>query len=229
MKYRFFAFLTGVSCVAAILGALALLKAPEPKFQDKPVSYWARLLVAEPTRHRELLPRLGPILVPYFVQELEAYRPNRPDTFYQLQIRLYLLAPEALRRRWLLPVPPDARCLNAINLLGELGPVAKDAVPRLIPLLDDETMSTSVLKTLGLIGPEARQAIPKLTLMLKGFDEAEPFVATTLLEIGAKPEQVIPLLRRMTNSASAYRGEAKILLERLDVSPREVRERFCGR
>jgi HEAT repeat protein len=69
---------------------------------------------------------------------------------------------------------PKARYWGLL-LLGEVGPVAKSAVPDIIPLLGDEgpAIRRQAAMTLGEIGPAAKDAVPAL---IKALDEKEAAV-----------------------------------------------------
>jgi HEAT repeat protein len=57
---------------------------------------------------------------------------------------------------------------KAVEVLGRVGPDAKDAVPELVKLLDDpdEDVRKSAARTLGRIGPPAQDAVPALVRTL---------------------------------------------------------------
>jgi len=57
---------------------------------------------------------------------------------------------------------------EAVGVLARMGPEAKEAVPDLIRLLDDEDEATRKLaaRALGRIGPDAAPAVPALKRML---------------------------------------------------------------
>jgi hypothetical protein len=97
-------------------------------------------------------------------------------------------------------------------LLGELGPDAKGAVPRLIRLLDDETVASSALASLRSIGPAAKPAVPRVTALMN-----EPYpILTTLLKIGVEPAEIVPLaIRAKTNGPPWLRREAAMVLEEI--------------
>ena len=61
----------------------------------------------------------------------------------------------------------------AAEVLGGLGPAAKDAVPDLVKLLDDpdEGVRWAAASALGGIGPAAKDAAPDLVKLLKDPDE----------------------------------------------------------
>ena len=103
--------------------------------------------------------------------------------------------------------------MNAVIVLGELGPIARDAVPCLMRQLDDESLMGSVLTSLGQIGPDAKAATPKLLALL---DEQQPWVSSTLAKIGADPEETIPALTRAsTNGPIWLQKEAALVLSEM--------------
>ena len=58
--------------------------------------------------------------------------------------------------------------LKAVEVLGRMGPDAKDAVPDLVRLLDDpeEPIRRAATRTLGRIGPPAQEAVPAIVRTL---------------------------------------------------------------
>jgi hypothetical protein len=64
--------------------------------------------------------------------------------------------------------PDPAVRLKAVEVLGRMGPDAKDAVPDLVRLLDDpeEPIRRAATRTLGRIGPPAQEAVPALVRTL---------------------------------------------------------------
>ncbi len=91
--------------------------------------------------------------------------------------------------------PDTAMRVCAAEALGEIGPAAKAAVPRLIQAVErpEETMDGSTLRdhairTLGKIGPEARAAVPTLMgLVGRDNDSADLEVVVALDQIGSPP------------------------------------------
>lgn len=88
---------------------------------------------------------------------------------------------------------------SALNRITEMGPEAKDAVPRLIELLQVEPsmqIRGECAKALGNIGPAAGTAIPALVAFLQypagGYERA--YVPTALGEIGQQPGVCVPVL-----------------------------------
>jgi hypothetical protein len=98
--------------------------------------------------------------------------------------------------------------------LRELGPEAKAALPVLISLLDCEKLRGTVLPALGSIGLAAKPAVPKVKELL---EEPCPFALSTLLEIGADPEELrLVLCLAQTNGPPWFCAEAKTVLAKLD-------------
>jgi HEAT repeat protein len=65
----------------------------------------------------------------------------------------------------LLRVPSGPR-VEAMAVLGEFGPEARDAVPALLDLLRDRRTRPGAARALGQIGPAARKAVPELRRLL---------------------------------------------------------------
>jgi HEAT repeat protein len=69
--------------------------------------------------------------------------------------------------------------LHAIQAIGHLGPKGAEAVPNLIPLLDDQERSVRILTAhaLGKIGPDASLALPALRKQARLRNAAEQSTA----------------------------------------------------
>ena len=66
----------------------------------------------------------------------------------------------------------DTVSFTVAEMLGEIGPVAKDAVPALIIALKDKDKQVrgNAAVALGKVGPSAKDAVPALTVALKDKD-----------------------------------------------------------
>ena len=181
------------------------------RFEGKALSHWARVLTEDRVTRRKLWSQIGPALVPYLVKEMQRYDPYSEDMRFKYHFALYSKTPWWLRRHLPEPFSKEERCLNAIILLGQLGPAAKDAVPALIPLLDDDIVAGNFIHTLGCMGPAAKEAVPKL---IESLEKGAPWVAITLGRIGAS--DAVPVLRRtLTNGPIWLRREAASVLAHL--------------
>jgi HEAT repeat protein len=86
--------------------------------------------------------------------------------------------------------------LRIIWALGEMGPVAQDAVPALIDVLsDDQNMRAEAAIALGKVGPGARDALPVLTdLISDGSYNVCAAAARAVIRIGQAPGDIMPTL-----------------------------------
>jgi HEAT repeat protein len=74
---------------------------------------------------------------------------------------------------------------SAVEILGRIGPAAKDAVPALIEALGSKELTYDrwrIVWTLGQIGPEAKAAVPALLDVLREGDK--DFTVTTIRALG---------------------------------------------
>jgi HEAT repeat protein len=150
--------------------------------------------------------------VPHLIAEIQrASRPFRGNLPYHLSSWLYDYAPEVLLAWIPEPIPASERRLNAVILLGELGPLAHEAVPVLIPLLEDEDLQCSIVFTLQAIGPAARLAVPKMIQLLR--DEPELRLATALADLAPDDPEVIRTLVEVSRTGTGdVRREAATAL-----------------
>jgi len=181
--------------------------ATAPRHEGRTLSAWSHDLTAHPVARQKLLYELGPAIVPYLLHEIDRhYDPFDRDLSYTVSHWIYRHTPEFLSAYAPKPVPQDERRLNALILLGQLGADARAAVPTLIKLLDDESVSGSVVLALSAIGPDAQSAVPKLIAML---DEPSPWVPTALAKIDSGTLATTAALRRAsTNGPRWFQLEA---------------------
>jgi HEAT repeat protein len=80
--------------------------------------------------------------------------------------------------------PHDLKQIQAGLLLGRMGPEAREAVPTLLELLQDESVQNRKLAawTLGSIGQVAVEAIPALLVAVRDTDEGVRKFAREALE-----------------------------------------------
>jgi HEAT repeat protein len=103
----------------------------------------------------------------------------------------------------------------AVAALGDIGPAARPAVPKLVELLSQDhlpkSLATEIIKTISHIGPGAGEAVP---ILLKIFDDEEselrPDAAWALAQIGVT-EAVPRFFREMTRSEPTDSDLASVL------------------
>jgi HEAT repeat protein len=107
------------------------------------------------------------------------------------------------------------------DVLGRIGPDAKDAVPALASVLleNDSALRGRAATALGAIGPEAKAAVPKLVLALEDRSTLESVVAA-LAKIG-KPA-VSGLTNALTDKNPAVRLGAAVALGRIGPDARSA-------
>jgi len=119
-----------------------------------------------------------------------------------------LLRVQAIRMLWRLKQPSEPLVVDlsavvtsdrspagnqALEVLGEMGPAAKPAVPTLLKLLESPNLpligprwgpphQVAIIHALGMIGPEARAAVPRLQPYLKSENDVIRRAATQALE-----------------------------------------------
>ena len=86
----------------------------------------------------------------------------------------------------------DATRESAVRCLGKLGPVAKEAVPRLAKLLIDDVsgdVRVAAANALGEIGPAALSAAPKLRQAVRDDRVVEPAARKALEKMGIQEKK----------------------------------------
>jgi len=150
-------------------------------------------------RAEKAVRKLGTNSIPWLLVELNAKEATRgnelPTNFY---------SGEAITRRWL-----------AATAFEILGPVAKDATPNLVPLLNDQQTSYTAATALGGIGVES---IPVLTQALTNSHATARESAVRVLGLfGPKAQSAVPAVVKCTRDSDAsVRGFAAFALKQID-------------
>jgi len=83
--------------------------------------------------------------------------------------------------------------------IGQLGPAFGDAVPLLIPLLEDSTRRAAASEALGRIGPAAKPAVPRLAALLPSGEKDDRIRASHAIgQIGPSASEALPALEAAT-------------------------------
>jgi HEAT repeat protein len=90
--------------------------------------------------------------------------------------------------------------VQAIETIGAIGPAAKDAVPRLLKLIDSPEQGT-VIRILTKIGPEQGVLTTFLKLLRTGDEDARSAVADNIYRFGPKPEIVSALINALKDKS----------------------------
>jgi HEAT repeat protein len=124
----------------------------------------------------------------------------------------------------------DEKCeagVQALAVLGDMGPAAKAALPALLKLLDKPTLATTgrkwgpahraaVIRTLGQIGPDAAAAVPRLVAILQS--KTYPLhseVIQALAHMGPAAKEALPtLLAALTGKEAASWASLTLLASR---------------
>jgi hypothetical protein len=186
-----FVLLTGVGLALWLTGGFE----DEPLHKGKPISYWVdRACRTQDSGSLGELHAIGPAVVPYLVSKLQCKDWPR-DAWINLRAKL----PAPVRR--FLPSCERGseirqRAVWCLYHLGNLGPHAKRAVPRLIQLLRTDAIERHLaIETLANIGPAASNALPTLCEMLRCPDRfAHTGTAKAIWAIGRDTNRVLQVL-----------------------------------
>jgi HEAT repeat protein len=183
----------------------------EPSIEGKKLSVWLdqyQKSIPKPeydgdqqmrARAEQAVRKLGTNSIPWLLVELSAKEATRGD-----ELPANFTSGEAIGRRWL-----------AATAFEILGPSARDATPRLIPLLEDKQTSYTAAIALGGIGVES---IPVLTKALTNSHAcARESAARVLGLFGAKAQTAVPaLVRCMKDHDASVRSFAAFALKQVD-------------
>jgi HEAT repeat protein len=139
------------------------------------VPYWAGRENPYRTDPLGAVERLGPLAAGALVEVAALLQEDSPTQQSRAALALARLGRAAgpvvpLLRQWLRV--GDGRVELALAVLGEVGPAAEEALPDLLPLLNDPSVArrSQVAWVLGRIGPAARASLPQLR---RQFEEDE--------------------------------------------------------
>lgn len=188
-------------CLAPMLGVFAWSvwrpRTPDPVYKGKPLSVWLKgfdvLLgggYAGREEAEEAVKAAGTNAIPLLLQMMGKKSFPLEDKLFFLWRKQTVVKHQP---RWTVNV--NAEAVNAFKVLG---PRAKDAVPVLMKIYDenkDETSQACVVLGLAYIGPEASNSVPLLIRALSSGDQnLRRTVAFALGKIHSQPELVLPLL-----------------------------------
>jgi HEAT repeat protein len=166
--------------------------------------------------------RYGPV-------DVEAVGPLAQALGFQAQLDRWM------QRMATNPMMPGGTTNTLLAALGRIGPVAKKAVPNVIPLLKSflPQTTTAAIDTLGHIGPGAREAIPALVDCLSHPQrDISSHAALALPRIDPLGELVVPKMIGLLNRGQQpwARSQAITVLARIGKPAKnavpKLRERF---
>jgi hypothetical protein len=187
-----------------ILGGLAWLvlhTKPEPAnpaYKGKRLSEWIAVYdPANTNRARQLMQetqdairQMGTNSIPYLLRMLE-----HSDSPLKVKWMRLLQKQSLVKVEY---IPEMNRYERAAMALEVLGPRAKDAVPELVRIFDQNPSANakmSIGRVLGLMGPYAKAAVPSLLREAAGTNAlARANALFALGRIHANPEEVVPVL-----------------------------------
>jgi PBS lyase HEAT-like repeat len=153
--------------------------------------------------------RIGSSALPDLIQAL-----SREDSALEsAYIWLCSQLPETISSRLPELQPASDIRLNAAAVVGQLGSLAKPAVPQLIRLLQDDFADANAALSLGQIGQGSQEAIPALMLAIQ---EQRPQAATALGNMGpvAKAARSV-LMTAAANGPEWLRHESALALGKI--------------
>lgn len=184
----------------------------------KSVIAWIRQALSSDAQQREealiALRSIGPPVVSELSQQIQRQE-SKIDRWYGF---VHRRLPFIVRQKMPVPVNVPAIRRRAVQLLGELGPLAEPEVPLLSKLVEgsDLQLRDCAIRALGKIGPHADQAVPALCEALDN-RSLRAFAASTLGQIGPKAVRAVPqLLRCLEDSRFFVRWHSARALATID-------------
>jgi HEAT repeat protein len=145
----------------------------------------------EPAKQRRAAVALGQFGHKAIPTLTELIKRGNPDSVEQATLALATIGPDSvpaliavLNDGYFIEIPFVRR--DAALALGQIGPAAKAAVPRLTEMLEVFSVESAAATALGQIGPAAKASVPALTKQLNHRDkEVREAARQALVQIGS--------------------------------------------
>jgi hypothetical protein len=200
--------LVGLAAIVALaLGAFWLKYRSEPRYEGRGIYYWAmrmrdpQLSGAQQSEAQEAVHRLCPQCTPVLLTWLHEKEPSYTDPGYVRMINKLLSWQRSIAVTARVSYRPSRPSL-AFQILQDIGPAAKTAVPGLIELLQQPELEPAgrACMLLAKIGPSC---IPDVRPLLSSTNElTRALGAATFGAMGPEAKTVAPILEPMLKEKS---------------------------
>jgi HEAT repeat protein len=179
------------------------IPSPEPVYKGEPLGYWLDCYFHSgrssptntPAQADEAIRQMGTKCIPILLRMLQEPDPDLQDRMWAVMRKHGLVKTQ---------YPPDRlNNIQALTAFIALGPLASNAVPELILMLENDSSlfaQQAIPRILGAIGPAAEPAVP---LLLQRTTDSNAYVRvnsiTALGQIRACPQSVVPVLIKSLN------------------------------
>ncbi len=171
------------------------MRTREPRYKDKPMSFWITGVGCTPNETQEAMDHLGTNCIPTLLRMVKAEDSPAKERFDRFVHSFHI------------PIKVENAEVDhilAIHGFGLLGSQAQGAVGPLIELYDENSSPErqfTVLRSLGAIGPAAQEGIPTLLREMNSTNDSLRANSTiSILRMGKKSDVVVPvLINALTN------------------------------
>lgn len=193
-RFRIPLFFLPIAIVGVALWLFA--PSPEPVCQGKPLGYWLAFYESGgPLQADAAVRQMGSNTTPVLIRLLQEPNPDLRDRVWAILQKCHLTKAQF--------APDHLHNMDAYYAFLALGPLASNAVPRLISMLERDSSLFSqqaIPRILGKIGPSSEAAIP---LLVQRTTNANAYVRvnsiTALGQIHGRPQSVVPALINSLN------------------------------
>jgi HEAT repeat protein len=207
-------------CAAALWVLVHTLGSREPLYQNHPAEYWFGLAGSgNPSTSNKAVTVFATLMIPQLTQTM--FRQAEDS-----KLRLALIEElNSLAGIHIAYMPAEARRLQAVDQLGQMGPLAASAVPELVRALksDDPPLRAEAATSLGRIHSEPQTIIP---LLMAGLDDSSGSVraaaAGALAEYGPLAKAAVPkLVPLLKTQDKDLRRATSVALRQIDPAAAE--------
>jgi hypothetical protein len=193
-----------IFAVAGVLGALSweLLRPriPDPIYEGKPLSYWLSGKKSTWDMAEEAVRHAGTNSIPMLLQMMRADDSPLKRKWNAFTQRRDLL--------WCSFEPAELRHHQAVDGFRTLGPLASNAVPRLMKIYESNVSVDSqvvVLMTLRDLGPESEESVPLLlSARTNANSELRMFAVMALGWMQVQADRIVPALVASLDDPDPY-------------------------